>query len=46
MAVSDMLRISGRGEDGTAKAIRTDDSGNLRTRLIGGNIEQQVLEQA
>jgi hypothetical protein len=30
-----MLRIAGRGPDGTAKAITTDADGNLKTTVVG-----------
>lgn len=33
-----MLRIAGRGDDGTAKAIKTDDNGVLKTNSTGGYI--------
>lgn len=34
-----MLRVAGRGEDGTAKALQTDNSGNLKALLAGANKE-------
>lgn len=36
--LSKMMRIAGRGTDGTAKAIKTDNNGNVNTLLVGSNI--------
>lgn len=35
-----MMRISGRGDDGTAKAIRTDNQGNTKVRMVNRNIDR------
>lgn len=34
-----MMRMAGRGQDGTAKAIKTDDSGNISSFLTTKDIE-------
>lgn len=34
----EMLRVAGRGEDGLAKAIKTDDSGNILSKTAGNNL--------
>lgn len=36
---SEMLRIAGRGIDGTAKALLTTNEGALKTNIIGSNTE-------
>lgn len=39
----EMLRIAGRGEDGLAKAIKTDEDGNVRVQVIGRETEITTL---
>lgn len=36
---NEFLRVGGRSDSGLAKAIRTDEEGNLRTRITGDVIE-------
>lgn len=38
-----MMRMAGRGEDGTAKAIRTDNNGNVNTLIDSKTILNQVV---
>jgi hypothetical protein len=38
-----MLRMAGRGEDGLAKAIKTDNDGYVLTKLSGNKIEESVV---
>jgi hypothetical protein len=33
-----MFRMAGRGDDGTAKALKTDNNGNLNVKLTGNNV--------
>ena len=46
--LSKMLRIAGRGDDGNAKAIATNDEGVLKTQLTGSNpviqFDDEILE--
>ena len=37
-----MMRISGRGDDGTAKAIKTTNEGHLDVRLGGSGVENPI----
>lgn len=39
-----MMRIAGRGEDGTAKAIKTDNEGRLLTQLTSNVVEEVLAE--
>lgn len=41
---SEMLRIAGRGIDGTAKAISTDNGGNVNVQLLG-SVTKGKMEQ-
>jgi hypothetical protein len=38
----EMLRIAGRGEDGLAKAIKTDKEGNVGTLITGNKVGQEA----
>ena len=38
-----MMRISGRGDDGKAKAIGTDNQGNLKIKIVNSHIERVPL---
>jgi hypothetical protein len=35
----EMLRIAGRGDDGLAKAIKTDNDGNVNVQLQGSSVK-------
>ena len=39
--LSKMLRIAGRGDDGTAKAIATNNDGVLKTQLTGSTLSEE-----
>lgn len=39
-----MLRIAGRGEDGLAKAIKTDNQGNIGVRLMDSGVTLKVSD--
>ncbi|MCA1027798.1 hypothetical protein LCM23_17015 [Cytobacillus kochii] len=35
---NEMIRMAGRGDDGTAKALKTDNDGNLGVKLTGSTV--------
>ena len=41
--VDKMMRMSGRGEDGTAKALKTDNNGNLDVRISKSKSPEEVV---